>query len=370
MFPVRIPRGRPVELTGSGHARGRMQAERCPDQVAAVRHAVDLRMAEMADRLAEPATRDYLDRLDRFHRAHDPEIMAELAGLGTGFGIPPRRLFDYLMLSLVADLDAGEACLEGCTAFAATAADGGGAVLAKNRDYRAEHRAIQRVFRHRDPAWGGRTMLCVGSLGSPGNFSSGINSDGLAVADTASRTPGHQVGRHRYFLLTRLLARCASVADALAGIAATAQAGGGLLLLADASGRMAAVELGAPSVAVEIRQRGRIGRSNHYVGESTAGLNRTDGGAGPGHANSVRRLATLRRLLAAGPESLGVADAAAILAHRGDGGEEPLCRRGGRDLSETVSGAIFATGERRLWFADGRPDRGDWTHFDLDDDQP
>ncbi len=29
-------------------------------------------------------------------------------------------------------------------------------------------------------------------------FSSGMNSDGLAVADTASRTVRHGVGRHRY----------------------------------------------------------------------------------------------------------------------------------------------------------------------------
>ena len=300
--------------------------------------------------------------LRQFHREHDPEIMDELEGLGVGFGIPPARLFDYLMLSLVEDLHEAGSGQEECSAFAATAA-GDGTLVAKNRDYRREHVAIQRVFRHRDPAWGGREVLCVGSLGSPGNFSSGMNSEGFAVADTASRTKAHRVGRHRYFLLTRLQTRCATVADALGEIAATPHAGGGTLVLGDASGCMATVELGAVAVAVEVQHGGRVGRTNHYVGDSTADLNRTDRAARPGHRNSVRRLATLRHLLSCQPEPMQIEDAAAILSYRGDRGREPLCRTGGRDLSETVSGSIYATGQRRLWFAAGNPSKGDWIRY-------
>ena len=368
MIPDTTPSGIPVDLTGTAHARGRLQADRCPDMIGAVRHAVEVRMAVSGERLLAPDVHNYLEELRRFHRHNDPEIMEELEGLGSGFGLPPARLFDYLMLSLVEDLDTTGTGQEECTAFAATAADGG-VLVAKNRDYRREHVAIQRVFRHRDPAWGGREVLCVGSLGSPGNFSSGMNSDGFAVADTASRTTAHRVGRHRYFLLTRLQTQCTTVADALGEIAATPHAGGGTLVLGDASGCMATVELGAETVAVEFRHGGRVGRTNHYVGDSTATLNRIDAAGDPRHRNSERRLATLRRLLSRKPGEMQIQDASAILSYRGGPDHEPLCRRGGRDLSETVSGAIYATGQRRLWFANGDPGCGNWTAYAFGNDQ-
>ena len=362
MNPEAVPAGTPVDLSGSPRERGRQQAENCPDMVGAVQRAVEIRMSESEGRLSSPGVRDLLEELRRFHEDHDPEIMEELRGIGAGFGIPAVRLFDYLMMSLVDDLDPAGDGLEECTAFAAAAEDGG-AILAKNRDYRHEHVAIQRVFRHRDPGWGGREVLCVGSLGSPGNFSSGMNSDGFAVADTASRTHTHRVGRHRYFLLTRLVNRCATVAEALSEIAATPHAGGGVLVLGDATGCVATVELGANAQAIEIRHEGRLGRANHFVAELTAGLNRRGGNAESRHRNSEGRLSVLRRLLKEESRGMTVESAAGILSYRGQNGEEAICRKGGRDLSETVSGSIFATAQGYLWFANGNPSEGCWTRF-------
>ena len=364
-----VPSGSPVVLAGSSRERGRQQAERCPDMVDAVRHAVGLRMAESEETLSMPRVRDYLTELHRFHETHDPEIMDEVRGIGDGFGIPAKRLFDYLMLSLVEDLFPAGIGLDECTAFAASAASaaGGGTIVAKNRDYRQEHAAIQRVFHHRDPGWGGREVLCVGSLGSPGNFSSGMNSDGFAVADTASRTSAHRVGRHRYFLLTRLQTRCATVAEALGEIAATPHAGGGVLVLGDASGCLATVELGATGVALEIRHQGWLGRTNHYVGDLTADLNRCGGAAEARHRNSEGRLRALRQLLKKAPRRMAVEDAACVLSYRGESGGEALCRHGGSDLAETVSGSVYATAQRRLWFASGNPSDGNWATYGFDD---
>ena len=368
MTPGVVSAGCPVVLSGSPHERGRQQAERCPDMVGAVRRAVDLRMAESENALSAPRVRDYLAELRRFHEDRDPEIMEEIEGIGTGFGIPADRLFDYLMLSLVADLERADGEQQECTAFAASAA-GGGVIVAKNRDYRREHAAIQRVFRHRDPGWGGREAICVGSLGSPGNFSSGMNSDGFALADTATTTIAHGVGRHRYFLLTRLQARCTSVAEALSEIAATSHAGGGVLVLGDATGCVAAVELDSDRVAVEIRREGWVGRTNHHVAGTTAGRDR-DGGTTTGARlrNSERRLLSLQGLLGSTPRRISADDAAGVLSYRGENGGEPLCRRGGRDLSETLSGSVYDTKRRRLRFADGYPSRGNWTTFSFRDD--
>lgn len=356
------PRASPIDLSGSPHERGRQQAERCPDMVGAVRRAVDLRMAESEDVLSAARVREYLADLRRFHDDHDPEIMEEIKGIGTGFGIPEDRLFDYLMLSLVADLERTESGGEECTAFAASAG-GGGAIVAKNRDYRLEHAAIQRVFRHRDPGWGGREVLCVGSLGSPGNFSSGMNSDGFALADTATRTIAHGVGRHRYFLLTRLQTRCTTVAEALGEIAATSHAGGGVLVLGDATGCVAAVELGSDVVAVEVRRGGWVGRTNHHVAGLAAGENRESDAASARLRNSERRLLALHGLLGAAPRRMTVEDAAGVLSYRGETGGEPLCRQGGRDLSVTLSGSVYDTRRRHLRFANGYPSPGNWTTF-------
>src|SRR3546814_3909336 len=78
-----------------------------------------------------------------------------------------------------------------------------------------------------------------------------MNSGGLALADTAVATTDHGVGWLRYFLMTRLLARHATVAAALEDIRGLAHAGGGSLVLADASGALAAVDLGHSKVCTE-----------------------------------------------------------------------------------------------------------------------
>ena len=361
-----IPGGVPVDLFGSPYDRGLQQAKRCPNAVGAVQRSVALRTEASSAVLSDAGVRCYLEDLRRFHKEHDLEVMEEIDGIGAGFGIPAERLFDYLMLSLAEDFHGARSDFEECTAFAASAAEQG-VILAKNRDYRLEHRAIQRVFRHRDPEWGGRQALCVGSLGSPGNFSSGMNSDGFALADTSSRTSAHRVGRQRYFLLTRLQTRCATVAEALKEIAATPHAGGGTLILGDAAGCMAAVELGSSSVAIEIRYEGRIGRTNHYFGASTASLNRCDDMASGRFRNSERRLTTLDDLLSAGPGGMKFEDAAGIVAFRSQNGSESLYRKGGKDLSETISSCIYATGQKRLWFTSGNPSGEGWSAFEFGD---
>src|SRR3546814_7857761 len=78
-----------------------------------------------------------------------------------------------------------------------------------------------------------------------------MNSDGLALADTAAATTDHGVGWLRYFLMTRLLARHATVAAALEDIRGLVHDGGGSLVLADAGGALASVDLGHSKVRSE-----------------------------------------------------------------------------------------------------------------------
>jgi hypothetical protein len=320
-----------VVLEGDAHARGLGQARGCPDAAPAVRAAIRARLG--AAPTDTPCARAFL-AAQREATAHlAPEALAELAGIAEGFGLDADEVFVFLHLGCLADLAAAPDDSDGCTAFARAG------VVAKNRDFRPEHAALQRVFVHRDPAWRGRSVLCLGSLGAPGAWSSGMNSDGLALADTQIPTAEHGPGILRYFLMNRLLAGCASVAEALALIRSVPHAGGGSLVLADASGAAAAVEL--RHGRVEVEEGACVARTNHYTGvpDRLAPV-----------VHSRARLATLRAALA------DIADARAILALHAP---EPLCRHH-PDPSPTLAGAVYDTRARRAAVALGPPCTAPW----------
>lgn len=353
----------PLRLTGAPRARGLGQAAQCPDMVENVRHAIQHRLAETATALARAEVRQFIEGQRACAEREYPAILEEISGIAEGFGLSEATLFDYLHCSSAMDLVArSEPHPDACTSFALSTQDGG-ALLAKNRDYRPEHVPIQRVMRHGDPAWNGREILVLGSLGSPGNFSSGINSDGLAVSDTASRTSDMGPGLHRYFLLTWLLVHCATVGEALAAIRRFTHTGSGLLILADAEGAVAAVELGHRRVGIEHRDRGRVGRTNHFVLPEMAPANLLAPDSAASRANSALRFEALGPMLDALPTA--AADAAHLLAHHDPAQQASICRHGGPDLSTTIAGAIYDTRARRLYAAQGNPCAAPWRQFDL-----
>jgi isopenicillin-N N-acyltransferase-like protein len=365
MSPLNARRDEPLRLSGTPFERGRLQATLCPEMIGFVRAAVAARMEETRQALARPEARALIDGDRGYTERHYPEILEEMQGICDGFGLSLDTLFDYMHCAVVSDLAAtAERLPEGCTSFAVADPELG-AVVVKNRDYRPEHIPIQRAFHHRDPAWGKRQVLCLGSLGSPGNFSSGINSDGLAVTDTNSRTTDHGVGMHRYFLLTWLLVHCGSVDEALDRILGMPHVGGGLLILGDAGGTVAAVELGHKKVGHERRVRGRVGRANHFVTPEMAAANLRTADSEAQSCHSDRRHPTLQQRLVDAPSPFGLADAARLASYHGEDGGEGFCRHGGKDLGNTISSALYATRPRTLTFTAGNPCQADWRLFDF-----
>jgi len=360
----------PLVLRGTAYTRGEQQAHLCPQQVPAVRLAVESRLAGLGPALRSRPVADFLTAQWEFSRIHDAPGLAETQGLAAGFGLAPETLFAYLHANVIADMAAGAATAppagEGCTSWAAQRKDTHGAWVVKNRDYRGEHGALQRVFFHADPAWGPRTVMCVGSLGSPGAFSSGINSDGLAVVDTQIDTRDHGVGWLRYFLMSYLLRSCGSVADALGRIASMPHAGGGSLVLGDASGAVVAVELGHLHKAMEAPGAAWTVRTNHFADASMAPLclSRADAASLRCSRDRHDRVsATLRR-------QSGANDLAAIqslMAGHDQNGTAGPCRHADGDGSRTLSTVIYQTRIQSLVMSDGAPCLGRWHTYAVSD---
>lgn len=361
-----MPAGTPHLLTGDPLARGRAQAD--SQARGAVVHAIALRLEERAALLERPDIRAYLSRQWDFAAANCGDEMAEMTGAAEAFGVAPRDLFDFLHLGIAADLAKGEArqagrkaggAQDGCSAWALRDSEEGPAV-GKNRDFRGEHAGLQRVFLHSDPAWpGGRKVLCVGSLSVPGAYSSGINSDGLALADTQIATPDHGVGWLRYFLMTRVLARHATVAEALEDIGSLDHAGGGSLVLADAGGALATVDLGHRRMHCATGDDGWVARTNHYASGKVE--------EAPDDAASSRdshgRLATLQRVLVTGQNSLAVLRQ--VMASHDCDGASGLCRHAAGGDSRTLSGAVFACRAGLLYFCPGNPCEAGWLRYSM-----
>lgn len=321
-----------VILRGDPRERGRGQAAACPEMAPAVREAIRSRNA------AAPRFEPFLAAQHETTCRLAPEALEEIAGIAEGFGLDPAEIFDFLHIGCLNDLAATPRDTDGCTAFAR---DG---IVAKNRDFRPEHVALQRLFLHEDPAWGGRRVLCLGSLGAPGAWSSGMNSAGFALADTQIPTADHGPGMLRYFLMNRLLAECTGVDDALGAIRALPHAGGGSLVMADAGGAGAAVEL--RHRRLDITGAATVAHTNHYEAAPDPL---------PPVGHSVARLATLRAALAEDPAR----DPRGVLALHAP---EALCRHA-PDPSPTLAGAVWNTRTGEALVALGPPCTTAWRRF-------
>lgn len=357
-----------LALAGGAYGRGRAQAAAAPARVGEVRAATRARLAR-ADRdgLLDAAARDYLARQRAFQEQADPQGLAEVAGIADGFGLSPDEIYAHLHLGVLADLKLTAASAgDGCSAWAVGEGPDG-PLAVKNRDFHGSHAVLQQVFLHDDPAWRGGRALCLGSLGSPGAYSSGINAHGLALIDTQVGTRDHGIGLLRYFLMTRLLAYCRTVDEALREIAGEAHAGGGTLVLTDAGGDVVAVELGHCALGVERAKT--VWRTNHFVSQALGGAWL----ASPGDAmaaSSRARFAYMGGVLQ-GRSRWSAAEAAALMAFHG-GAASPdgaLCRHGEDGAARTLSTAIFACAAKTLYLAAGNPCAGAWTVHALEEEE-
>jgi len=352
----------PLVLTGEPEARGRGQTQDQRADAARVRAATVERVARAREEgLLDQRALSYLAAQRDFHEVHDPSGMAELKGIAQGFGLPLDELFLHLHLGTLRDFTGGAVLEDGCSAWAVS--DGPeGPIAVKNRDYSGAHRGIQHVALHSGPDVRTGHWLAVGSLGSPGAYSSGMNACGLAVVDTQVSVRTHRVGWLRYFLMSRLLSECADVSEALDFIRSVPHAGGGTLVLADRSGTVAAVELGARETVSAMAAQ--VWRTNHYITPELA-ANTLAPGDDRIAQNSRDRFRYLGEKIP--HQRWGIRAAARLMATHPDTEEAaaPLCQHATGEASQTLSTSIYSCRLGVLTFSEGNPCAGRWLRYSL-----
>lgn len=336
-----------LRLAGEHREMGRQHARQARSRRAALLRVVAARLVGRWPR--RPAA---VDEYAAAVRRYAPETAEMLDGMAEEFDIPAARLWAYTASGWIAERRATAADAlrgEGCTAFAVAEARGG-PLLAKNRDYYRDHAQVQ-VLAEARPARGFR-WIALGSVGSAGVFSSGLNERGLAVADTHVATRDLGPGAPRFAQMLHVLERCATVAEAVALLRAAPASGGGTVLVADASGALAVCEL-THERAVATPAEGQAVTTNHFVHPAVRArqraLPRIDGAS---RGRRARVAAALRDVRVVDAES-----AEALLAAHGTT-RTAVCRHAypsARGRYGTISSVVYSLRDREVRVAEGWP---------------
>ncbi|GMR11131.1 MAG: hypothetical protein BMS9Abin28_1956 [Anaerolineae bacterium] len=344
-----------LEVAGTHYEMGMQHARQVRAQRPLIFRAMAARQSEL-----EQLGFDYAARLQEaaaFMASNGDATWQMMRGITDGLGLDWAAMQRYAFSSYLLDSHhTTTSTLEGCTTFAASApaTKDGAPLLAKNRDYRRDHIAMQTITRAH-PARGYR-YLHLGSAGSPGVYSSGMNERGLAVADTYVPSLDLGPGLPRYALMLDLLEGCADVPAAIGCLRSVTHMGGGTLILADASGRLAICESSHRGSGYMTRDSGWLVSTNHFSMPELR--DRCLEKEQPG--NSQARRAYVEQALAAAVRQVDVGWIQALLSHHDDG-LACICRHERSDSdSATILAAIFLPRSRQLVLGDGNPCLAKW----------
>jgi hypothetical protein len=251
----------------------------------------------------------------------------------------------------------------------------GEAVIAKNFDYppASTELHLTRLSRPRGP---GRVASLEVTKAPLTGSHDGVNEHGLAVAYNY----GHFRGRARArvsvsLVVQQLLETCRTVGEALAALRALPRSGGALLMLADAEGDIASVEL-APDFFV-VRRGDALVHANHALTDEMEPRDVPHDAVLPRwiwpaelrgrrvHESSERRHERAESLLsdlgAARPEELG--DILADHGEAGRGDDHTVCRHG--PYYSTTSSVLLLPRQRAIRLLVGSPCAGSFADLSL-----
>ena len=295
-----------------------------------------------------------LDTLWKIIVHRSPDISAWIDGLGKGLNIPTKELLLFHVGSYFRDLDTkGEPFPkpfnEECSTFAVSHSKEG-PILAKNRDCAAIYGTFQALIRVRPLS--GLGYIAMTTYGIAGVHSSGMNEQGLAVADTHVVSSDIGYGIPRFALMHKLLNECTTVNDALGTIVNERVMGRGNLIMADASGTLGVAELGHNVCMVRRANSGVMVNTNHftdvYLKKAFIDTNTT-----LLKGTSYARFAYLQDQLANGCHDLE--SAKLLMSHHGNA-LDSLCRHEDLDPPyRTISTVFYLPQKKKIVFADDYP---------------
>jgi isopenicillin-N N-acyltransferase like protein len=298
----------------------------------------------------------YEQELSSAWESMDAPLMKMLRGISDGLELDWKGFFRYTVASYLSERASSPIAGQGCTSWAASGllTFDEAPLLAKNRDYRPDHRDLQCLVTAEPKD--GYIHSYLTSAGSPGVFSSGMNEKGLAVADTHVTSLEIGPGLARYSVMTKLLERFSRVGEALEYLKSIPHLGDGTLTLADAEGETVVFEAGYREQGIVGAETGYVIATNHYV---TGKLQEKwlDISPTSQRGNSQERYATVNMALKQEERGIDLTWARKLMAsHVNPKGA--LCRHPEYEPnSETISTVFFQPKSRGMLVAFGMPCR-------------
>lgn len=341
-----------LHLSGDAYNIGRQHGAQAAELRPHLLKTIEVRLAALRQKNRPLA--GHLDEIARVWEVHTPATLAMLRGMADALELAWDDYFAYTVASYLTDRLKTQPASEGCTTWAAAGemTVDGAPLLAKNRDYRPEHQALQCLARVEPD--GAHPYLCLTSAGSPGVFSSGINAAGLAVADTYVASDDTGPGIARYSLMMHLLERFSRVSEAVAYLGTAPHFGDGNVTLADAQGDLAVFELAHSAQAVRRPAGGFIASTNHFSAPETSS-HWVEDNPPRLQGNSEARRRVVEAALGAARGRVDLPWAQALMARHG-GDLSSICRHPEVEAhSVTISSVIFLPRQASLYVANGLP---------------
>ncbi len=346
-----------IDASGDGHRIGQAIA-------AATGHLRDqveqwTATAMAAYRPGDPEVRAALLGVRSMLEKRSPSTLGQIEGMAAGYDVSADGLLAAVLTTYFASAGIGVPERgRDCSTFAVRGSSRRQTVLAKNRDSGRRFLTMQTVVRVRPAS--GYDWLALSTAGAPGVHSAGINSRGLAVADTHVPSRDVGIGLPRFSLMMHALEQCATTAEAIAYLRSVPRMGLGNLILTDAGGAVAVVECGHVRLAVIEDSDGCVIATNHFVSESLADACRQPPDSAEGRDSRWRHRRLTRAL--AGPDTVVDDPAGLLSAHEQPGA---TCVHGDEAGDSTIATVIARPGERSLSVCAGNPCRAPMRTFRL-----
>lgn len=341
-----------VEVAGSPREMGRQFGEQLRDQV---REYSEMWLATAARRSG--LSRDELLRpMGGFIRViedYAPHLAEEVRGVAEGACIPEAEAFS---IQIRMELLYAGPPPPSCTTFALTGdrTATGQTIVGQNVDLAPSVERFGLILKMKPD-----DAPAVLMYTSPGLISYvGLNEAGLAVHGNLLLSPGWRPGFPRY-LITRLMLEQATVDAALEAGLRPPRASSRNLILGDANGAIANVELTVDDARVLRSDRGELVHTNHYIAADFCHISETS----TPPATSVSRYDRMTQLIGASDRRLSVEDLQEFFRdHEGYPGSICAHEREGA-TSKTVASLISEPAEGRLHAAFGSPCQHDYAVY-------